>query len=62
MKEQACRKCHRIVSKVDSCPVCKGSSFSAEWKGYVVVRDPERSQIARALKIKQEGSYALRVR
>ncbi|MEM0359261.1 MAG: transcription elongation factor subunit Spt4 [Candidatus Hadarchaeales archaeon] len=62
MKELACKKCHRIVSKEEVCPVCKGTSFSAEWKGYVVVRDPEKSQIAKALKITQEGSYALRVR
>jgi len=62
MKEQACRKCHRVVGKVEVCPVCKGTSFSADWKGYVVVRDPENSQIAKALKITQEGSYALRVR
>lgn len=59
---KACKKCHRIVGKEEVCPVCKGNSFSTEWKGYVVVRDPERSQIAKALKITQEGSYALRVR
>jgi DNA-directed RNA polymerase subunit E" len=62
VKEQACKKCHRVVGKAKVCPACRGISFSADWKGYVVVRDPENSQIARALKITQEGSYALRVR
>lgn len=62
MKERACKKCKRIVGEEKECPVCKGTSFSEGWKGYVVVLKPEESQIAKALKITQRGEYALRVR
>ncbi|MCD6248426.1 MAG: DNA-directed RNA polymerase, subunit E'' [Hadesarchaea archaeon] len=61
MTKMACRKCHRIVEgKI--CPVCKSSSLSDDWKGYVVIIDPENSRIAKMLKAVEPGEYALRVR
>ncbi len=62
LKERACKKCHRIVGEESVCPICKETSFSNEWSGYVVIKDPEKSEIAKRLKITQAGSYALRVR
>lgn len=61
MAEKVCRSCHRIVEgKV--CPICKESSFSDDWRGYVIILDPEESKIAEMLNVESPGRYALRVR
>ena len=61
MSEKACRNCHAIV-KGNVCPICKGSSLSDDWSGYVIVLDPPNSAIAKRLNIDQPGKYALKVR
>jgi DNA-directed RNA polymerase subunit E" len=44
------------------CPICKSSSLSDDWSGYVIVIDPKNSAIAKRLNIDQPGRYALKVR
>ncbi len=44
------------------CPECKTFSLSDDFGGFLIVFDPEGSQIARALNIKKKGRYALKVR
>lgn len=61
MTERACRNCNFITGG-SVCPACGGASLSDDWIGYVVVLDPENSEIAKRLKISQPGKYALRVR
>lgn len=61
MIEYACKKCNRILSK-KSCPICKNVDVSKRWKGLVVVLNPEKSEIAKKLKIESVGMFALRVR
>ena len=61
MKKKVCKNCHRIVEG-EICPVCKTSSFSEDWSGYVVIIDPSNSEIAKRLNITEPGRYALRVR
>jgi DNA-directed RNA polymerase subunit E" len=46
----------------DVCPVCKSTSLSDDWSGYVIVLDPKDSKIAKRLNINQPGKYALKVR
>ncbi len=61
MAELVCRMCHRVlVGK--SCPHCGSEDVSPDWKGFVVVLDPERSEIAKRLNIKEKGKFALKVR
>lgn len=62
MTEVACTKCNYILKDGKVCPLCKNTSFSKEWLGYVVVREPAQSEIARRLRITKKGEYALRVR
>jgi DNA-directed RNA polymerase subunit E" len=53
--------CHRVlVGK--SCPNCGSEDVSPDWKGFVVILDPEKSEIARRLNIKEKGKFALKVR
>ncbi len=62
MAEKACKKCNRIVEDKDTCPVCGDSSLSDDWRGYVIILNPEDSQIAERMEVNTSGRYALRVR
>jgi len=42
------------------CPYC-GEKTSKRWQGYIIVRDPKRSQMAKKLNITKSGKYALKV-
>lgn len=56
----ACKACHLLTEK-DRCPLCSEQTVN-RWQGYVIIRDPERSQIAKKMNIKKPGKYALKVR
>jgi len=43
------------------CPFCPGAHLSSDWQGYVVVLNPERSEISSILNIERAGNYALKV-
>lgn len=60
MTEKACKRC-RLITTSDTCVVCKDSQLTASWKGYAIVFDPEKSEIAKRLEIKTPGKYALRL-
>jgi DNA-directed RNA polymerase subunit E" len=61
MNEKACRECH-LISYKPVCPRCKATSLSDDFTGLVIIIDPEGSAIAHAMKVKEKGRYALRVR
>ncbi len=61
MSEKACRECH-LISYGSLCPDCKAASLSDDFSGLVIIFDPEGSAIARVMKVKKKGRYALRVR
>ena len=61
MSEKACRECH-MLSYGSVCESCKASSLSDDFSGLVVILNPEGSAIAQAMKVKEKGRYALRVR
>lgn len=59
-KLRACKNCHLLTEK-NVCPVCSVPT-STKWVGYLIIRDPARSQIAEKMNIKKPGKYALKVR
>jgi len=61
MSEKACREC-RMISRENVCSNCKSSSLSDDFSGLVIIFDPEDSAVAKAMKIKEKGRYAIRVR
>jgi DNA-directed RNA polymerase subunit E" len=61
MSEKACRECH-LISYGNVCPNCKASSLSDDFSGLIIIFDLEGSAIARVMKVKEKGRYALRVR
>ena len=56
---RACKTCHVLTEK-DVCPNCSIPT-SKRWRGYVIIRDPETSQVAQKMNIKKPGKYALKV-
>ena len=56
----ACKNCHALTSE-KVCPQCAVPT-SKRWQGYIIIRDPEVSQIAAKMNIKKPGKYALKVR
>lgn len=60
MVTKACTKCHRLMEE-DMCAICNVPS-SKNWSGFLIIVDPENSEIAKELNISLPGEYALRVR
>ncbi|MEM5790939.1 MAG: transcription elongation factor subunit Spt4 [Candidatus Aenigmatarchaeota archaeon] len=56
---QVCRNCKRFTTE-KSCPRCKSTNLSTSWKGLVIILNKD-SEIAKALEMEEEGSYALYV-
>jgi len=50
------------MTKENVCSKCKSTSLSEDFSGIVIVFDSEGSAIAKAMKIKENGRYALKVR
>jgi DNA-directed RNA polymerase subunit E" len=61
MSEKACANCH-FITKENVCPKCRSTTLSEDFGGIVIVFDPENSTVAKAMKIKDKGRYALKVR
>ena len=58
---KVCRECHRVVEG-EACVICGTANLSEDWAGYVVIIDPEHSDIAKKMNITLPGRYALKVR
>ncbi|MGD2200410.1 MAG: transcription elongation factor subunit Spt4 [Candidatus Bathyarchaeota archaeon] len=58
---RACKMC-KIITDENSCPICRGTDLSDDFSGLLVVLDPDGSQMAQKMEIKEEGHYALRIR
>ncbi|HII38828.1 TPA: DNA-directed RNA polymerase, subunit E'' [Candidatus Micrarchaeota archaeon] len=61
MTEKACRNCRMIVSG-DVCPMCKDSELTKTWEGYIMIVNPEGSEVASAIGVKAPGKYALKIK
>ncbi len=61
MVKKVCRKCKLFVSG-NECPLCKGNEFTENWKGKIIILNPEKSEIAKKLNIKTKGEYAIKIR
>ena len=58
-KEKACKNCKRIYEG-DVCPNCEKKEFSDTFKGKIEIVDPEKSELAKEMKINKKGLYAIR--
>lgn len=59
-KEKGCRKC-KAIYEGNTCPQCGSQESADNFKGKVVILNPEQSEIANNLKIKKKGSFAVKL-
>lgn len=59
--EKACKKC-KVVFEGPKCPKCGSEEFTDSFKGKMIVLKPEESEIAKNLKLKEKGTFAVKVR
>jgi len=57
--KKVCKKC-RVFVEGTKCPICGESQLSETWKGRVYLADPEKSIIAKKLKIEKSGVFAIK--
>lgn len=61
MRPRACRIC-KIITEENACPICRSTDLSEDFSGLLIILDPENSELAKKIEIKEEGRYALRIR
>jgi len=59
-KEKACKNC-KLIYEGDICPSCGKKDTSDTFKGKVEIINPEKSEIAKELKVSKKGLYAVRL-
>ncbi|HLA22996.1 MAG TPA: transcription elongation factor subunit Spt4 [Candidatus Nanoarchaeia archaeon] len=60
-KPKACRNCNRVYEG-EKCPDCGSEDYTENFKGRIVLMNPEKSEIAGRLKLKEKGNFALKTR
>lgn len=61
-KPKACRLCNTIYDEGDKCPKCGSKESTDSFKGRAVIINPEKSEIAKKLNIKEKGNFAIKTR
>jgi len=59
-KEKACKNC-KLIYEGDKCPGCEKKDVSDTFKGKVEIIDPEKSELAKNLKVTKKGVYAIKL-
>jgi len=59
-KEKACKNC-KLIYEGATCPSCGKKDTSETFKGKVEIVNPEKSELAKHLKVNKKGLYAIRV-
>ena len=60
-KQKACKICKTIVSSGTKCPQCGSEELKDTFRGKIFVLNPEQSELAQKLNIKNKGEYAIRI-
>ena len=60
-KPKACKICN-IIYEGEKCPKCESKESTDNFKGRIIILNPEKSEIAQKLKIKEKGNFAIRTR
>lgn len=61
-KSKACKICNTIFEQGEKCPKCESKEITESFKGRIVLLDPEKSEIANKINIKEKGNFALKTR
>jgi len=58
---KACKQCNFIIKNDNKCPACGSNELSEKFSGIVIVFDAEKSEVAKYLRKKNPGEYALKI-
>ena len=61
VKQKACKICNTI-HEAEKCPKCDSKELVDNFKGRIVVVNPEKSEIASKLNLKNKGNFAIKTR
>ena len=61
-KQKACKICNTIFEGSEKCPNCGSKEIVDNFKGRIVVFNPEKSEIAKNLELKEKGDFAIKTR
>ena len=62
-KQKACTICNKIYEhNINSCPDCSSKEFSDNFKGRIIIINPEKSEITKKLKLSKKGEFAIKTR
>jgi DNA-directed RNA polymerase subunit E" len=61
-KIKACKICKTIVEEGEKCPSCGSKELTEGFKGRIVVLDPEKSELAQKVGLKEKGNFAIKTR
>ena len=61
MKSRACKICNTIHES-EKCPKCDSKESVESFKGRIIVINPEKSEIAQKLNLKNKGNFAIKTR
>jgi DNA-directed RNA polymerase subunit E" len=61
IKERACKIC-KTIHEEEKCPKCGSKEYNENYKGRIVVFNPEKSEIAKNVGLKEAGNFALKTR
>ena len=61
VKSKACKIC-KTIHETEKCPKCDSKEFTETFKGRIVVNNPEKSEIAQKLNLKEKGNFAIKAR
>ena len=59
-KERACKIC-KTIYEGDKCPNCGSQEYSEDFKGKIIILDPENSEVAKNMKIAKKGTYTIKL-
>ncbi|MFW5846537.1 MAG: transcription elongation factor subunit Spt4 [Nanoarchaeota archaeon] len=59
-KKKACKICKTVYEGKDKCPKCGSKEFTEGFKGHIIVTNPEKSEIADKINIKEKGDFAIK--
>ena len=60
MIERACIEC-RYITESEICPICGGKT-TTKFEGYILIINPEKSEVAKIMGAKVKGKYAQHIK
>jgi DNA-directed RNA polymerase subunit E" len=61
-KPKACKLCKTIVEEGEKCSNCESKELTEGFKGRIVVLNPEKSELAQKVGLKEKGNFAIKTR